>query len=211
MMVTHADLAPHATFHANDMIVDGFGRAYVGNFGFDLHSFINDRGEAALFEDPASLMTVLCLVHPGGGVEIVADELVFPNGTVITPDGSTLIIAETLGMRLTAFDIGADGSLSGRRLWADLSKEFIAPDGTCLDARGAVWVANAVGAEAVRVGEGGEILQRVRTRRNCFAVALGGPDGTTLFACTAETSDETKAARSRTGAIEVATVDVAAA
>jgi sugar lactone lactonase YvrE len=209
--VTHAELGHLATFHCNDMVVDGAGRAYVGNFGFDLHGFINERGEAALFEDPSSLATVLCLVQPDGTVELAAGDLLFPNGTVITPDGSTLIIAETLGLRLTAFDIGAQGLLSNRRVWADLSGELIAPDGICLVASGAIWAANAVANQAVRVGEGGEILDRVTTERNCYAVCLGGDDGHTLFCCTAETSDAERAAASTTAAIEMATVAVAAA
>jgi len=207
----HADLSGLATFHCNDMVVDRRGRAYVGNFGFDLHGFISEHGEGALFNDPHSLATVLCLVQPDGSIGVAADEMLFPNGTVITPDGSTLIVAETLGLRLTAFDIAADGSLANRRVWADLSAELIAPDGICLDASGAVWVANAVAHEAVRVAEGGAILERVTTQQNCYAVCLGGDDGRTLFCCTAADSHPRVAAVERTAAIETATVTVGAA
>ena len=210
-VVTHADLSGFATFLANDMVVDTAGRSYVGNFGFDLHGFLHEHGEAALFENPESRFTVLCLVDTDGSVDVAAEAMNVPNGTVITPDGSTMIIAETLAMALTAFDIGPDGRLSNRRVWADLSAELITPDGICLDADGAVWVANAIAPQAVRVGEGGVILARVDTTQNCYAVALGGPDGRTLFACTAQDSDVAVASTNRYGKIEVATVSVPAA
>jgi sugar lactone lactonase YvrE len=127
----------------------------------------------------------------------------------VTPDGSTLIVAESFGNKLTAFTIGDDGALSARRTWADLPDR--APDGICLDADGAVWVANANAAECVRVAEGGEILQTVQTgERRCFACALGGPDRRTLFLCVAE-GFSGDAMRRRTGAIETTEVDVGGA
>ncbi len=124
----HADLSALATFHCNDMVVDSAGRAYVGNFGFDLH-----KGEK-----PHA--TVLVMVTAEGKARVVADDLTFPNGTVITPDGRTLIVGESFGRRLTAFDIAADGSLANRRVWADLGENV--PDGIALDAEGAIWVAS---------------------------------------------------------------------
>ena len=120
-LVEHGDLKPTATFYGNDMVVDADGRAYVGNFGFDLDLFIEERGAAALVEDPGPPTTSLVRIDPDGSAHRVADDLNFPNGTVITPDGKTMIVAETLAGQLTAFDIGADGELSGRRLWASLS------------------------------------------------------------------------------------------
>jgi sugar lactone lactonase YvrE len=174
----HAALGEWATFHCNDMVVDAAGRAYVGNFGFDIFAL---RSGAAV--QPRS--TVLIRVDPGGQVSVAADDLEFPNGTVITPDGGTLIVAETMGRRLTAFDVLADGALANRRVWADLKSDEIAPDGICLDASGAVWAANAAGPTVVRVAEGGELLDTARFSQTCFACMLGGPDGRELFAVTA--------------------------
>jgi sugar lactone lactonase YvrE len=189
-----ADLSGLATYHCNDMLVDAVGRAYIGNFGYDLHG----GGERS--------NTVLILVTPDGDARVVADDLAFPNGTVITPDGGTLIIGETMDLRLTAFDIEADGSLSGRRTWAQF--EDILPDGICLDADGAIWVASPISHAVVRVAEGGEILQRIPLATQSFACMLGGPDGRTLHICTAETSDPATAQKLRTGRIETVLVDV---
>ena len=160
----------------------------------------------------ASAMTygaVFALVHPDGTVEAATEELRFPNGSVLTDGGRTLVVAETLGLRLTAFDVDDAGHLSNRRTWADLSDHLVAPDGTCLDAEGAIWCANAVAHQAVRVAGGGEILDRVETRQNCYAVALGGAEGRTLFCCTAEDSNAEVAASRRTATIEAVDVDVA--
>jgi len=208
-LVPHADLNPLATFHGNDMVVDAAGRAYVGNFGFDLDRFVEERGQVALVEPPGPPTTVLIRVGPDGSVAPAAPDLCFPNGSVITPDGRTLIVAETLAGRLTAFDIGADGSLGGRREWAALS--WCAPDGICLDARGRVWVANAITSECILVAEGGEIVSRVTTSQNCFACMLGGDDRRTLFLVTAPTSTESEVSGSRSGRIEQARVDVGGA
>ncbi|MCM2313225.1 MAG: SMP-30/gluconolactonase/LRE family protein, partial [Steroidobacteraceae bacterium] len=128
----------------------------------------------------------------------------FPNGSVITPDGRTMIVAETLAMRLTAFDSGDDGSLSNRRVWATLGMR--APDGICLDANGQVWIANAIAPECVLVAPGGAIVATVATSQPCFACMLGGADGRTLFAMTAPSSVAAHVAKSRQGRIECAEV-----
>ena len=135
--VAHADLGELATFHCNDMVVDGKGRAWVGNFGFDLHG------------GAAPTATVLIRVDPDGSVHCAAANVMFPNGCVITPDGATLIVAETFGACLTAFDISSDGALSNRRSWAQLPEGAV-PDGICLDAEG-IWVASPTTNECLRL------------------------------------------------------------
>ena len=166
----HADLSEVAAWHCNDMVVDAHGNAYVGNFGFDLEN----RGSPATAD--------LALVRIDGSVAVAAEDLGFPNGSVITSDGSTLIVGETMGQRYTAFTIGDDGSLSERRIWAEVPG--MAPDGCSLDADGAIWFANAAVPEVVRVAEGGEILERRATPQSAFACMLGGEDGRTLFVLT---------------------------
>jgi sugar lactone lactonase YvrE len=118
-------------------------------------------------------------VTPDGTARQVADGLAFPNGMLITPDNTTLIVGESYANRLTAFDITSDGGLSNRRVWAELGDGV--PDGICLDAEGAVWYADVPNKRCVRVREGGDVLQTVDLDRGCFACALGGPDRTTLF------------------------------
>ena len=203
-MSVHADLSDIATFHCNDMVVDAQGRAYVGNFGFDLHREYASRGPASVYADHTTAK--LALVSPDGSVSIAADDMHFPNGSVITPDGKTLIVGETLANRLTAFDIAPDGSLSGRRVWASTAPR--PPDGIALDASGAIWVANPRAPECVRFAEGGEVLDMVATSQNCFACMLGGADGRTLFMLTAPTSMSQQAAAAPKGWVEVATVNV---
>ncbi|GAA3798190.1 MULTISPECIES: SMP-30/gluconolactonase/LRE family protein [Amycolatopsis] len=189
-LVTHADLSAHVTGHPNDMVVDAQGRAYVGNFGFDL---MNGAPVA-----PANLLRV----DPDGSVTVVAEDLWFPNGSVITDDG-VLLVDETFGNRVTAFDIAADGSLTNRRVWAEFGeplteREFekalpqlaVAPDGCCLDAEGALWVADGIGGRLLRVREGGEIADEIRPGTGVFACMLGGADGRTLFACAAPDFNE---------------------
>lgn len=194
-LVEHADLSALVSHDCNDMVVDGRGRAYVGNAGFDLR----DR---PLRPRPAEIV----LVTPDGEAQVVDDEIVFPNGSVVSADGATLIVASTFGNTLTAFTIGEDGTLSDRRTWADLPGR--APDGMCLDAEGAVWVADATGQACVRVAEGGEILDVVETGpMGCFACALGGQDRRTLFLCTGE-GFSGAAIRRRTAAVEAVDVDV---
>jgi sugar lactone lactonase YvrE len=192
-LVEHADLSGLASAPCNDMVVDGRGNAYVGNPGYDM-------GHPPSPLPPAELV----LVRADGSAEVVDREVMFPNGPAVTPDGSTLIVAETMGQRLTAFDIGADGTLGNRRVWAALPRR--SPDGIALDAEGAVWFADASGAACVRVREGGEVTDVVETGRGCFACALGGPDGTTLFLLTAEGFDR-ESIHKRNAAIE--TVEVA--
>jgi sugar lactone lactonase YvrE len=168
---TYADLTGLSGHPWGDMVVDGRGNAYVGNIGFDFPA-----GDFA----PG----ILALVTPGGAARQAADGISFANGMAITPDNRTLILAETYANRLTAFDIAADGSLGGRRVWAGLPGGF--PDGICLDAEGAVWYADVPGRRCTRVREGGEVLQTVELDRGCFACALGGPDRQTLFLMAAE-------------------------
>jgi sugar lactone lactonase YvrE len=193
-LVTHADLFELASFHCNDMVVDGQGRAYVGNFGFDLHH----GAEPAYAE--------LVLIEPDGSARVVADRMKFPNGTVITPDGSTLIVGQSTGRDLVAFDIEADGSLSGRRVWAELGAAV--PDGIALDAEGAVWFADPSRGGCHRVAEGGEVLGHVETDRPAFACALGGPERRHLFVLVAGTSSPEGSRTERSGRIEVVEVDV---
>ena len=191
--VVRADLSGHTRVRANDMVVDAAGRAYVGSFGFDL------VGGAPV--EPTGLVRV----DPDGSVTVVAQDLRFPNGLALTGDGRTLVVAETYGARLTAFDVAADGSLSGRRVFA--GTPGLAPDGICLDAAGDVWFATARTPEVLRVREGGEVTGRVAVGSGSlsYACTLGGADGRTLFVCTAPTWAE---GGPRAGRIEVATVDV---
>jgi sugar lactone lactonase YvrE len=192
----HADLSGLSSFHLNDMVVDAQGRAYVGNFGFDLMA----RAEPA----PAELIRI----DPDGRAEVAADGLMFPNGTVITPDGATLIVGETFGERYTAFTIREDGSLSDRRVWAEL--EGYAPDGCALDAEGHIWSADGVGGRAGRIAPGGEIVQEVHAPDGLgvFACMLGGEDGRTLLLCAAPDFYEQRRQDRREAVLLTTTVDV---
>ena len=167
-----ADLNKFGTAFCNDIVVDKKGRAYVGNFGFD---YFNGEPYAP---------TKLILVNPNGDARVVADDMAFPNGTVITPDNQTLIIAETMATKLTAFDIMDDGSLIGRRVWANLKS--LAPDGICLDAEGGIWLAAPGRGRVVRVLEGGQITHIVKVENDAYACMLGGPDRKTLFVATSK-------------------------
>ena len=164
--VTYADLSTLSPHPWNEIVVDGRGNAYVNTIGFDFPG-----GEFA----PG----LIVLVTPDGAVRQVADGVAFPNGMVVTPDNATLILAESYGNRLTAFDIAADGSLGNRRTWASLDGGY--PDGICLDAEGAIWYADVPNRRCVRVREGGAVLQTVDLDRGCFACMLGGVDNRTLF------------------------------
>ena len=161
-----ADLSALAPAPCNDMLVDAQGRAYIGNFGFDLQA----RAPFA--------STSLIMVTPEGAARVVATDMHFPNGTVLTPDGRTLIVGESYGQRLTAFDVRADGSLANRRVWAQLHGKGVGPDGICLDAEGAIWLASPVTREVLRVREGerSPIASPRRTRRwlACWAARTGG-------------------------------------
>jgi sugar lactone lactonase YvrE len=208
-LVEHADLSSLAPWHLNDMVVDHQGRAWVGNFGFDL------MGGAKV------TTTNLISVEPDGCAKVAAEGLGFPNGMVLTPDGSTLIVAETTMNRLSALDV-ASGELGKRRTWAAfgdpptsdeiaevLRQVDVAPDGICLDAEGAIWVADAIGGRLIRVAEGGDILQELKTDGlGVFACMLGGDNGRTLFACVAPTFNEAEASRNHRAAIWMTDVDV---
>jgi sugar lactone lactonase YvrE len=189
-----ADLSHLASFHCNDMVVDGHGRAYVGNFGFDLIA-------QASFH-PAELI----LVTPEGEAGVVARDMAFPNGAVITPDGQTLIVGESAGARLTAFDIRPDGWLVNRRVWAEVAP--LVPDGICLDAENCVWVASPTTSEVARIREGGEIVDRIAVETHAYACMLGGPGRRTLFIATASTHEPKAARQTRTGRIEAVEVTV---
>ena len=206
-LTVHADLSELSAHLCNDMVVDAQGRAWVGNFGFDLDAMIDEVGvEAMLGSHPS---TNLVRVDIDGSVHLASPDMHFPNGSVVTPNGKTLIVAETLSMCLTAFDIAADGSLSNRRVWAQL--ELIAPDGICLDAQGNIWVANALAPQCALIAPGGEILHSVITSQFCYACMLGGDDGRTLHMVTAQSSHKSEASASQTGKIEIVRVEVAGA
>jgi sugar lactone lactonase YvrE len=191
-----ADISAYVGGDANDMVVDAAGRAYIGNFGFDFAG------------GDEFTTTALVRVDPNGQVTVVAEELAFPNGTVITPDGKTLVVAETFARKLTAFDIAEDGSLSGRRAWADLGRAT--PDGICLDEEGAIWVASPTTAECLRVREGGEVTDRIAMPggRGAYACMLGGEDRRTLYICTSEGDEADRQAGRSRGWIEEVRVDV---
>lgn len=164
-VTTHADLSAHASFPLNDMVIDAAGRAYVGSADSD--------------NIPDSAPSELLVVHPDGRIEVADTGLLFPNGAVLTPDGATLILAESQGSRLLAYTVDAGGSLGDRRVWADTPGMF--PDGICLDEEGCVWFADAGGEACVRVAEGGEVRDRIEIGQGTFACTLGGADGRTLF------------------------------
>jgi sugar lactone lactonase YvrE len=200
--VRHADLSTVSTTNWNEIVVDGRGNIYVNCTGFD---FLGG-------EQPKP--GKIALVTPDGEVRQVADGIEFPNGMVISPDNSTLIISESFGSRLTAFDIADDGTLSGRRVWAD----GVGPDGICLDADGAVWTQSTdtsvhtgnpddPAGVFIRVAEGGRVLDRIEVDRAGFACALGGPGRTTLFMLAAQWRGPDKVAEviaERTGQVLVA-------
>jgi sugar lactone lactonase YvrE len=198
----HADLTEHCGGWANDMVVDGRGRAYVGNFGFALV-----RGSKP---QPASLIRV----DPDGSVAVVADDLLFPNGTVITPDGGTLVIGETFRNRYTAFTIQSNGSLTDRRTWADLTatadRPKLSPDGCALDADGYIWSADAGLGQLNRIGSDGHVREQVEPPQGLkfFACALGGGDGRTLLGCAARGYFEAQESDSLDAVLVTARVDV---
>ena len=165
-LATHADLGHLPAAGLNEIVVDGRGNAYVNGAGFDLMAG----------EEPAPGM--VAVVAPDGTARAVAGDLAFPNGMALTPGDRTLIVADSYAKALVAFDVQADGSLANRRTWADVEGP---PDGICLDAEGAVWYGCVPDKTCVRVGEGGEVLERIELDRGCFACMLGGPDGRTLF------------------------------
>lgn len=208
-LVEHADLSGLAAHHLNDMVVDGSGRAWVGSFGFDLMAGDGVRA------------TDLLRVDPDGSAAVAAQDLLFPNGAAVLPDGS-LVVAETFGRRISAFTVGADGELRDRRTWASFGPPaegpeldaFLAggpglPDGLCADEEGAVWVADAAGARVLRVREGGEVLEEVSTGdQGVFACMLGGEDRRTLYLCVAPSFAEHERRDTREGRLLSCRVDV---
>jgi len=208
-LVTHADLSDLAPGYLNDMLVDLDGRAWVGNFGFDLTAGAPIR------------TTVLICVEPDGTARVAADGLGFPNGMALTPDGRTLIVAESTMNRLSAFSV-SEGSLSDRPNWAAfgdppattsfremLGQVDVVPDGICLDAEGAVWVADAAHGRLIRVAESGRIMEELKTNGlSAFACMLGGDDGRTLFACVAPAFSEARASANNNGSILMTKVEV---
>ena len=205
---TVVDLSAHSGFWTNEMINGATGIAYVGSFGFDLDLLLRDHGVAALMESPPPT-TNLVVVGPDGAVLQIVPDMTFPNGTVITDDGRTLIVGETLAFRLTAFDVADDGTLSNRRVWAQL--DFVATDGMCLDAEGQIWLANALTNKCLRVKEGGEITGEIETSQTAYACMLGGADRKTLYVLTSPSSDRFTIATSSAGKIEAAEVAIAGA
>ncbi|SHN47370.1 SMP-30/gluconolactonase/LRE family protein [Cryptosporangium aurantiacum] len=208
---SYADLSEHCGGLLNDMVIDEAGRIYIGDFGFDIMAGAEPR------------TATLKRVDSDGTVTVVADGLHFPNGSVITPDGSTLIVGETLGNRYTAFDLSADGSLTNRRVWAEfgavptgttteevIGQLVIAPDGCALDAEGHIWAADAVGNRAVRVAPGGAVVDEIRAPDGLgvFACMLGGDDGRTLLMCAAPDFYEHLRAGTREAVLLAADVDV---
>jgi sugar lactone lactonase YvrE len=173
-LATRVDLSELTEHGLNEIVIDGRGYAYVNGPGFDMMAG----------EEPKPGM--IAVVTPDNGVRRVAEDIAFPNGMAVSADGSTLIVADSYGKELTAFEVGSDGTLSGRRTWADLGDDN--PDGICLDAEGAAWYADVPHSHCVRVAEGGEVLQTVEVDRGCFACMLGGTDGSTLFIAAQEWS-----------------------
>jgi sugar lactone lactonase YvrE len=207
----HADLKPHAKFHANDMLVDANGNAFIGCFGFDLDKFITEKGPRALWEGDGPPPAPIIHVSPDGKARVASPNHKFPNGMALI--GKTLVVAECFIPGFSAFDLAPDGTLANRRIWAQLSKDppSIVPDGICADREGAVWAANALGPEAVRVAPGGKILERVETSQPAFSCALGGKDSRQLVIATASGSNAHEAATQERGMLEIATVSVPAA
>jgi sugar lactone lactonase YvrE len=191
-LTTYAELGAVSTKPWNDIVTDSRGNTYVNNIGFD-------------FPDAEFAPGLIALISQDGTARQVADGLAFPNGMAVTPDNSTLIVAESYGGVLTAYDIAPDGDLGNRRVWAEL--QGAAPDGICIDAEGAVWFAEVPGRRCVRVREGGEILQTTKSELGCFACMLGGPEGTTLFV-TAAAWPDAMTPGSRTGQIITAEVSI---
>jgi sugar lactone lactonase YvrE len=170
--IPHADLKHISPHGWSEITVDGRGNVYVNSINFDFADFTDVIGSG---EAPGKI----ALVTPDGQAREVAADLAFPNGMIVTPDNATLIVAESFARRLTAFDIAADGGLSNRRVWADVTG-----DGICMDAEGAVWCSDVGPDDAGvchRVREGGDVLDRIELDRPCYACMLGGEDGRTLF------------------------------
>jgi sugar lactone lactonase YvrE len=194
-LATVADLSSFAPGQTNDMVIDRDGRAYIGNFGFDLNAG----------ESPKP--TVLLAVEPDGTALIACDDLWFPNGALITPDGKTFLLAETFGSRITAFEIQSQGRLAKRRVFAELPGLY--PDGTCLDANGGVWVTCAGGHKIIRVVDGGAVTHDIPLPgRHAYACMLGGADRRNLYVCTSTHHLPAETIKLRSGRIEVLRVEI---
>jgi sugar lactone lactonase YvrE len=206
-LACHADLSGYINGHLNDLVVDTHGRAFIGEFGFDLMGGADFKAAGLL------------RVNPDGTVTKAAGDMWFPNGSVITEDG-TLLVDETFGNRVTAFDITADGTLANRRTWAKfgeppsdselgrmLAQVVVAPDGCCLDADGALWIADGLNGRVIRVHRGGEITEEIQPGTGVFACMLGGADGRTLFICTAPDFQEEARKNAREASLVTARVD----
>ena len=183
----HADLSDMASWYCNDMVTDDSGRAYVGNFGFDLHN--NAKRKTA----------EIIRVEPDGSAFVESDDVMFPNGKVITPDGQTLIVGETFGNCLSAFDISDDGTLSNKRLWAQLPEGAV-PDGICLDSDGGIWSASPTSNDCIRQIEGGEVTHRIALERGAFACMIGDEN---LYILTSTSSDPAKCIANRDARVEI--------
>ena len=193
-LTQYADLSQYASFHCNDMVADKQGRVYIGNFGFDLHAGAAVRNAEII------------LVDTNGKVEIFSNEVVFPNGSVITPDGQMLLVAETFAHRITAFQLDARGRAHTHSEWANLGA--VTPDGICLDAENALWVASPGTRQLIRAKQGGEVNAQCKTHGTPYACMLGGVDRLSLFVCTSETDSPADAARLKSGRIEKVRVEV---
>ena len=186
-LAVHADLSHLASGHCNDMVVDLNGRAYIGNFGFDLHNNAKPK--------PAELIRV----DPNGGIFLEDDDLMFPNGSVITPDGKTLIVAETFASRMTMFDIANNGALTNKRIWAQLPRPAV-PDGICLDEAGEIWSASPTTNECIRQLIGGEVTHRIALERSAYACMIGEEN---LYILTSGASHPDKCRTLRDAAVQV--------
>jgi len=195
-LVLHGDLSALATGDLNDLLVDGQGGAYVGNFGYDL------------FGGAAPVRAKLSLVTPDGAVREVADDLDFPNGMVLLDEGRVLVVAETWSNKLTAFDRSADGSLSNRRVYAALGERT--PDGICADAEDGIWVSSFTTGEFIRLSREGELTDRHECGGRAVACVLGGSDGRTLFCATFNGGIEDIHALKRAGMVSTTRVSIPA-
>jgi sugar lactone lactonase YvrE len=194
-LTEYADLSGLVAGDCNDMVVDAAGRGYVGNFGYDLVGGAERRP------------TGVVLVDESGQASMQAEGLWFPNGMAITADGRTLVVAETRGSRISAFSIAGDGSLHDRRTFAEFAET--GPDGICLDAEGAAWVASPSTREVIRVADGGKIIDRLDPPQGTAqACMLGGPDGRSLFVCSSPSHIESEAVADRGGVVAMIEVDV---
>jgi sugar lactone lactonase YvrE len=196
MFVVHSDLSSIATWHANDMVVTGDGTAYVGNFGFRIFP-VRDEPRAA----------AIAKITPAGASSVAATGLMFPNGMVVSEEGRTLIVAESAARRLSAFDVADDGRLVNQRLWGQMASGEL-PDGICLDAEGAIWIASPPSKQIVRMRERGEIVERIALDQEAIACMLGGEDRRTLFMLTAESRDPEWCSRHHTARVLSTRVEV---